>query len=87
MSTYIPTVWRNNVAPSINAANLNHLESGVFNAHTEIEDMIAGKTPVGHSTSSITAKSVDAASRLNLGGILMWVDNSDPSSPVGYIDT
>jgi len=87
MSTYIPTVWRNNVVPSINATNLNHLEAGVMHAHTEIEDMITGVTAVGHSTGALTAKSVDAASRINLGGIMMWVDNSDPSNPIGFIET
>jgi len=86
MSTYIPTVWKNSTTPAINATNLNHLEAGVTHAHEEIEDMVSGVTPVGHSTTALVAKSVDAASRLNLGGILMWVDISDPSNPVGHIE-
>ena len=86
MSTYIPTVWKNNVSPSINSTNLNHLESGIFSAHEEIEDMISGATPVGQATNALVAKTVDKASRLNLGGILMWVDTSDPNNPIGFIE-
>jgi len=86
MSTYIPTVWKNNTTPSINATNLNHMEAGVLHAHEEIEDMIVGATPVGHATTANIATSVTAASRLNIGGILMWVDTTDPDNPVGYIE-
>ena len=86
MSTYIPTVWRNNITPSINAANLNHMESGVTNAHEEIEDIVSGATPAGHATVANVANSIDAASRLVIGGILMWVDTTDPSDPIGYIE-
>ena len=86
MSTYIPTVWVNNTTPSINATNLNHLETGVLFAHDEIEDMVDGTTPVGHATTATVALSVEAASRLKLGGVMMWVDTVNPDSPVGYIE-
>jgi len=86
MSNYIPTVWRNNVTPSINATNLNHLEAGVNSSHDEIEDMITGATPVGHATTALLAYEVEAASRLNLGGVLMWVDNTNVDFPVGYLE-
>jgi len=86
MSTYIPTVWRNNTTPSINATNLNHMEAGVLHAHEEIEDMITGKTPVGHATTASIAESVKSASRVTIGGILMWVDESEPANPIGYIE-
>ena len=84
MSTYIPTVWKNNIDPSINATSLNHLEAGVTTAHNEIQDMIVGTTPVGQATNALVAQSVDAASRLNVGGITMWVDTTG-NIPVGYI--
>ena len=86
MSTYIPTTWKNNVDPAINATNLNHLEAGISTAHKKIEDMVSGVTPVGKATVAVVAHSVDAASRLNLGGILMWVDTSDPNNPIGFIE-
>lgn len=85
MSTYVPTAWRDNETPSINATNLNHMEAGVLHAHEEIEDMITGATAVGHATTANVANSVTAASRLNLGGIMMWVDTTDSANPVGYI--
>ena len=86
MSQYIPTEWRNNQTPSLNATNLNHSEAGILAAHDEIEDMITGATPVGQATIATIAESVTAASRLNLGGILMWVDTTDAANPVGYIE-
>jgi len=87
MSTYIPTVWKNNVDPSLNPTNLNHLEAGTESAHEEIEDMISGATSVGRATIAMVANSVDKASRLNLGGVLMWVDTSDPNNPIGFLET
>ncbi len=48
--------------------------------------MITGATAVGNATTALVAESVAAASRLNLGGILMWVDTTDPLNPVGYIE-
>jgi len=86
MSTYIPTVWRNNETPSINASNLNKMESGILHAHEEIEEMVSGATSVGHAASANIANTVTAASRLNLGGVRMWVDTVDPANPVGYIE-
>ena len=86
MSTYIPTVWRNNTTPSINALNLNHMEAGVLTAHEEIEDIITGATPAGHAITCNVANSISAASRIVIGGILMWVDTTDPDDPVGYIE-
>ncbi len=86
MSNYIPTVWNNNTTPSINAENLNHLEAGVDSAHEEIEDIITGVTPAGKAVSAIQADTIEAASRINVGGILMWVDISDASNPIGYIE-
>ncbi len=62
------------------------MEAGVLHAHEEIEDMIIGQTPVGHASTANIANSVTAASRLNLGGVMMWVDTVDPANPVGYIE-
>jgi len=84
MSNYLPTIWKNNVNPALNATNLNHLEAGVKNAHDEIEDMITGATPVGHATQALVARSVDPATRLTVGGVYMWVDTSG-TTPVGYL--
>jgi len=87
MSTYIPSVWKNNVDPALNPTNLNHLEAGTESAHEEIEDMVSGATPVGKASVATIATSVDKATRLNLGGILMWVDTSNPDNPIGFIET
>ncbi len=86
MSTYIPTVWKNNTTPSINAENLNHLEAGVLMAHNEITDIVTGVTPAGYATRAKVAETVTPASRLIIGGVRMWVDLADPSSPVGYLE-
>jgi len=84
MSKYLPTIWKNNIDPSINATNLNHLETGVMNAHLEIQELVDGTVPAGQATNALVAESVEAASRLNLGGIYLWVDTTGPL-PVGYI--
>ena len=34
--SYTPTTWRNNQSPAINADNLNHIEQGISNAHSDI---------------------------------------------------
>jgi len=78
MSVYIPTVWKNNVQPSINATNLNHLET---------EGLISGATPAGKSSTAILAYTVDPATRTSLGGARIWVDTTDTAKPVGYIET
>ena len=86
MSVYVPTVWKNNTTPSINATNLNHLELGVEKAHVEIAQFVTGEVAVGHATTANVALSIDAANRISIGGILMWVDETDPSNPIGYIE-
>jgi hypothetical protein len=86
MSIYVPTVWRNNTTPSLNATNLNHMEVGVESAHNEIEELVSGAVSAGHATRALVADQVEAASRLRLGGIRMWVDTSDSSNPIGYIE-
>ena len=86
MSTYIPTVWKNNATPSINAENLNHLEAGVLAAHVGIAQLVTGVTPAGYATRAKIAESVAPASRLVVGGVRMWVSLADPSSPVGYLE-
>ncbi len=37
MSVYVPTAWKNDDVPAINAVNLNHIENGIYEAHVEIE--------------------------------------------------
>jgi len=86
MSVYIPTTWLNNSTPSINANNLNHLEAGIASAHTEIENLVSGVTPVGHSLTADHAVTVDPASETEIGGARVWVDSTDPGNIVGYID-
>ena len=86
MSTYIPTVWKNNATPSINAENLNHLEAGVLALHVDLAQLVTGVTPAGYATRAKVAESVSPASRLVIGGVRMWVDLADPSSPVGYLE-
>ena len=86
MSTYIPTVWKNNETPSINATNLNHMEAGLTQAHVEIEEMVSGAVTVGHAATANVANTITAASRLVLGGVMMWVDTTDPASPIGFLE-
>jgi len=85
MSSYLPTTWKNNSTPAINAKNLNHAEAGVSSAHKEIEDVIIGVTPAGSATTALVALSVEAASRVNLGGVTLWVDLTNPDLPIGHI--
>ena len=86
MGTYIPTVWKNNATPSINAENLNHLEAGIVSANVDIVSLVTGAAPAGYATRAKVAESVSPASRVVVGGVRMWVDLSDPSSPVGYLE-
>ncbi len=86
MSVYIPTIWKNNTVPSINAENLNHLEVGANSAHVEVRDIVVGNVTVGQASTAKLALSVRPASRIVVGGIRMWVDESNPVNPIGYIE-
>ena len=86
MSVYVPTQWRNGQDPFINAFNLNHIESGITAAHDEIEELVTGSTKAGHAVTSDHATTVDVATQTTVGGAKIWVDDSDASNIIGYID-
>lgn len=77
MSVYVPTEWVNDQVPAINATNLNHIEEGIKTAHEEIESIVDGSTII----------KVPPASETELGGVRLWVDDSDPGNIIGYIDS
>ena len=86
MSVYVPTVWVNNQAPSINAANLNHMESGVYYAHIEIEQLVTGEIKCGHAILADNAISIDNATQTTIGGARIWVDSTNVNAVIGYVD-
>lgn len=77
MSVYIPTVWKNGAPPAINGANLNKMEAGVQSAHTEIDNIVAGVTPVLTATNATNATNVTGqiplSSATKVGGAKMSV--------------
>ena len=86
MSQYIPTQWKNGQSPYINAFNLNHMEAGIESVHKELDDVVGGTTPVANATRAQSAATVDKATQTHIGGAKIWVDDSDPANPIGYID-
>ena len=57
---YTKTVWVDNQSPDINATNLNHIEQGIYDAHTQVDTKIT--MPSGGSNGQLLAKSVGGAS-------------------------
>ena len=51
---YSKTTWVNNSAPAINDTNLNHIETGVDEAHDSIENTSTGHAHTGVDSKSIT---------------------------------
>ena len=92
MSVYNPNTWVNNQQPALNATNLNHLEAGVESAHIELEALVSGVSVVGDpikvaaATQADHAVSVDKATQNTIGGVKVWVDDTDPLNIIGYID-
>ena len=86
MSVYIPTQWRNGQEPFINAFNLNHIEAGIESAHQEIQELVDGTVPAGKATTADFAITVEKATQTHIGGAKVWVDDSDQSNIIGYID-
>ncbi len=87
MSVYLPHTWVNNQSPALNANNLNEMEAGIRNAHTEIEDIVTGATPVARAALADRATTVDVATQTTVGGAKIWVDTTDPANIIGYIDS
>jgi len=85
MSTYVPTIWVNTVAPAINSTNLNHAEAGVELAHVEIEEIVDGTVQAGNAANSDYATTVDPATKTTVGGFTLVIDQTDPADIVAYI--
>ena len=86
MSNYTPTVWKNNQVPALNANNLNHLEAGIQQAHVDTSELITGAAKAGRSVIADRAITVDKATQTVVGGMKIWVDQTDPANIIGYID-
>ena len=59
---YTKTTWVNDTTPAIDATNLNHIETGIDEAHDAIEN-----TSTGHDHDGTDSKQVDHANLLNKG--------------------
>ena len=86
MSTYIPVGWKNGQEPFINAFNLNKMDRAIEAAHEEIEQLVDGTVKVKAAEVADRATTVDVATQTTIGGSKVWVDSSNPSNIIGYID-
>lgn len=93
---YTKTTWVDNTTPDINATNLNHLETGVYDAHVTADAAVAKPSTPGASTvmvwngstwiaAQLTNAYVDAAaaiaySKLNLAGAIVNADISNSAA-------
>jgi len=76
---YTRTEWINNTAPAINAVNLNKIEQGIFDAHSDIEDILDGTKTVGRAEVAVSIENPEAIPGFTpIGGIIMF------SQPTGY---
>lgn len=66
--SYTKTQWRNNQSPAINADNLNHIEQGIYDAHSNIETLLP----------SVTASDEGKFLRVDSSGT--WAAESVPSA-------
>jgi len=56
MEIYVPTVWVNETAPSIDSTNLNHIEQGIQDVTAEV--IVLTNTKVGSLTGEPGTSSV-----------------------------
>ena len=52
--SYTKTTWQNDQAPAINATNLNHIETGIYDNDSNITDIIQNKLGLSISTWSVS---------------------------------
>jgi len=78
---YTRTEWINNTAPAINAVNLNKIEQGIFDAHSDIEDILDGTKTVGRAEIAISIENPSAIPGFTpIGGIIMFAQSTGFSS-------
>ena len=76
---YTPTTWIEGGAPGMSATNLNHIETGISDAHTDIVDL-AGE---GRTTETVKGVS-DALDAHNHDGTYEPVLNADQKRKITF---
>lgn len=76
---YTRTEWLNNTAPAINAVNLNKIEQGIFDAHSDVADILNGTQTVGRAEVAVTLENPsDLPGFTPIGGVIIF------TQPTGY---
>lgn len=79
---YTKTAWADDLAPDIDAANLNNIETGIFNAHTKLD--VNAQT--GTTYTLVLADAGKVVEVSNAGAHTLTVPpNSSVAFPVGTI--
>lgn len=73
---YTKTQWVNNQAPAIDADNLNKIEQGIYDAHTEKQDSLVSGTNI----KTINSESLLGAGDIEILGGVLQVDIASFSS-------
>lgn len=73
---YTKTQWVNNQAPAIDADNLNKIEQGIYDAHTEKQDSLVS----GSNIKTINSESLLGAGDIEILGGVLQVDIASFSS-------
>ncbi len=82
---YVKTIWVDDTAPDIDAENLNKMEQGIFDAHSDIEDIIDGDIVVGKAEMAMTLDpSFEYPVTITpLGAIVMY---GTVTAPTGWLE-
>ena len=67
---YTKTQWVNNQAPAISAENLNKMEQGIYDAHTEKQDTLVSGTNI----KTVNSESLLGAGDIEIVGGVLQVD-------------
>lgn len=67
---YTKTQWVNNQAPAIDADNLNKIEQGIYDAHTEKQDTLVSGTNI----KTVNSESLLGAGDIEIVGGVLQVD-------------
>jgi hypothetical protein len=57
---YTKTTWVNDTTPAINATNLNKIEQGIYDAHTNLITIVTGTYPVLTTDETVVCNSSSA---------------------------